>query len=791
MFQNNNKEIVKRLAHRSFHTDKQRNLLSILTVVIAVGMMTALALLPTETLQVKKVEEEETPQAAFANLSQSAVSELEKSADVEWVGEQAIIASTETDNCTINTMYVNQPMLKASKLTLQGTMPAKSNEILLEQSFLTYIGSKAKTGDSISLNLGKGEKEYKITGILVSSSADSQNYTVIVSKAFIEGNENADSYKTSAYVRLKNTDKLSDDDLNQVIYSLADKVGISKSDVSIETSEYRMQGKNNASNFCGLAALFVVILFGADLVIYSIFYISVTGKVHEYGQLRTIGTTKKQIKGIVYREGLLISAIGIPAGLTVGSIVGYFLAPKGWNLVNTLWTAAVICLISFLSVLFSVRNPAKIAANTSPIEAVRYTAYKGKALQKKSRRITPFRLAVTNLSRNRKKSVLTLLSLGFSGVLLLCAATMAVSYSAIDNAKPEFPYGSYKVFLSAKNMGDDDFAISRIQAKTPLNEQLKNELLSIKGVKEIKEWSGTPMSFKFPNGRESGGTAFVYAFSSDETKKMKAYVTEGKLDYASMTSQSGIAVCYPQSYKEAYGWAPKIGDPVIVTLLNNKGETVEHTFTVAALLNGNYRQDGPYLWMPIDVMNELSGMKDVSDFEIIADGQDQEAIISSLKSIAQKNPYLEYDSLKNMTEELQKSMQPTFNMIYILIAFISLFGLINLINTSITNLLSRKREIGTLQAIGLTNRQLNRMLQAEGLLYTAGTAIFTLTVGTACGYATYRILKDLGMALHYHYPVIPVCIFIVALLIVQIFISAFSVRNLKKQSLIERIQEGE
>ena len=159
-------------------------------------------------------------------------------------------------------------------------MPAKSNEILLEQSFLTYIGSKAKTGDSISLNLGKGEKEYKITGILVSSSADSQNYTVIVSKAFIEGNENADSYKTSAYVRLKNTDKLSDDDLNQVIYSLADKVGISKSDVSIETSEYRMQGKNNASNFCGLAALFVVILFGADLVIYSIFYISVTGKVH-------------------------------------------------------------------------------------------------------------------------------------------------------------------------------------------------------------------------------------------------------------------------------------------------------------------------------------------------------------------------------------------------------------------------------------------------------------------------------------------------------------------------------
>lgn len=791
MFQNNNKEIVKRLAHRSFHTDKQRNWLSILTVAIAVGMMTALALLPTEILQAKKAEEEGTPQAVFVNIGQSAVSELKKSPDVEWIGEQTAIASTRTEDFTLNTLYINHPMLKASKLTLKGSMPEKPNEILLEQSFLTHIGSKAKIDDSISLDLGNGEKKYTITGILDSSSADSKNYAVIVSKAFMQGYEKTNSLKTSAYVRLKNTDELSDEDLSQTIYSLANKAGISKSNVSITTSEYRMQKKNNASNVLGLVALAAIILFGASLVIYSIFFISVTGKIHEYGQLRTIGTTRKQIKGIVYREGFLISAIGVPAGLIVGSIVGYFLAPKGWNLVNTLWTTIVICMIGFLDVLFSVRAPAKIAANTSPIEAVRYTTCKGRALRKKSRRITPLRLAATNLSRNRKKSILTLLSLGFSGILLLCAATMAVSYSAIDDAKPEFPYGSYKISLSSKNMGNDDFSINRIQANNPLNKQLKSKLLSIKGIKEIREWSSTSMGYKLPNGKESADTATVYAFSSDETKKMKPYVTEGKLDYSSMTSQYGIAVCYPQSYKEVHGWDPKIGDPVKVTLLNNKGETVEQTFKVTALLNGNYRQVGPYLWIPVNVMNKLFGMKTVSNFEIVTDKHDQAAIVSSLKSIAERNPYLEYNSLKDMTEELQKSMQPTFNAIYILIAFISLFGLINLINTTITNLLVRRREIGTLQAIGLTNRQMNRMLQMEGLLYTAGTAAFTLTVGTAFGYVVYRILKNLGMALHYHYPVIPVCIFIAVLLIIQIFISTFTVQNLKKQSLIERIQETE
>lgn len=793
MFQNNNKKIVKRLARRSFHTDKRRNRLSILTVVIAVGMMTALALFPTEMLNAQKNVEKDLPQAALANASQSAVSKLEKSSDVEWVGVQAAINSAKMDDIIINTLYINKPMLKASKLTVKGAMPEKSSEILLEQSFLTHIGSKAKVGDSMTLDLGSGKKEYKVTGILVGDLKAENKYIVLVSKAYVQLNTNAGEIKTNAYIRLKNTDELSDDDLNQALYSLANKAGISKNDVSISTSAYRMLRKNVGTNLLGFLVLAAIILFGAVLVIYSIFYISVTGKIHEYGQLRTIGTTKKQIKGIVYREGFLISAIGVPAGLIVGSIVGYFLAPKGWNFINTLWTVVVIGMIGFLSVLFSVRAPAKIAANTSPIEAVRYTTYKGKALRKKSRRITPFRLAVTNLSRNRKKSVLTLLSLGFSGILLFCAATMAVSYSAVDEAKPEFPYGSYKISLSTKNMGDDNdmFVINRIQADTPLNEQLKSQILRIKGVNDIKEWSSTSMDFKMPNGKDSGGTATGYAFSSDETQKMKPYLAEGKLDYSSMTSQYGIAVCYPQSYKEAFGWNPKIGDPVKITLQNKKGEKVEQTFTVTALLNGNYRNRGPAFWMPVDVMNNLAGMKTVSDFEIVTDNQDQAEIASSLKSIAEKNPYLGIESLKDRTEELQKSMQPTFNTMYILITFLSLFGLINLINTTITNLLARRREIGTLQAIGLTNRQLNRMLQMEGLLYTVGTAAFTLTVGTVFGYVTYRILKNLGMALHYHYPVIPVCIFIAALLIIQIFISTFTVQSLKKQSLIERIREQE
>ena len=791
MFQNNNKQIEKCLAHRSFHAEKRKNVLCILTVAIAVGMMTALALLPSETLQAKKNEEEGTPQATFSNVSQSAVSELKNSSDVEWVGEQTMVASAKTGDYTLTEAYCDQTMLNASKLTIKGAIPTKSDEILLEQPFLTHIGSKAKAGESILLDLGNGQKKYKITGVLDSNSGNGKNYAVIVSKAYAQEKAKTGSLKTNAYLRIRNADGMSDEDLDQAIYSLADKTGIAKKDVSVAISEYRMIKKNAISNLFGLAVVAAVILLGSAIVIYSIFYISVTGKIHEYGRLRTIGTTKKQIKGIVYREGFLISAVGIPIGLVTGSIVGYFLSPKGWNLANTLWTAVITCMIGFLSVQFSIRTPVQIAASTSPIETARYTAYKEKGSRKKSRKITPFHLAVTNLSRNRKKSVLTLLSLGFSGILLVCAATLSVSYSAYDEAKPEFPYGSYKISLSTKNMGDDDFAVNKIQTNNPLNKQLKDKILSIKGVKEIREWSSTAMQFKMPNGRESGGTAEIYAFSSDEIEKMKPYLVEGQLDYPSMASQNRMAVCYPQSYKENYGWYPKLGDQVKCALLNSKGETVERTFTVTALMNGNYREKGPYFWVPIDTMNELAGMKTIRDFEIVTEDKNQDAIGNSLKAIAKNNPHLEYSSLKDTMENLQKRMQPNFNVMYILIAFISLFGIINLINTSITNLLAQKREIGIMQAVGLSGKQLNRMLQTEGVLYTAGTAIFTMTVGTAFGYAVYRILKSLGMALHYHYPVIPVCIFIAVLLMIQVFISTFTVRNLKKQSLVDRIRQAE
>lgn len=74
----------------------------------------------------------------------------------------------------------------------------------------------------------------------------------------------------------------------------------------------------------------LLIVVATSLVIYSLFYISVVAKTQEYGRLRVIGTTRRQIK-LVRREGLFVSGIAIPVGILLGSLLGFLLEPGDGN----------------------------------------------------------------------------------------------------------------------------------------------------------------------------------------------------------------------------------------------------------------------------------------------------------------------------------------------------------------------------------------------------------------------------------------------------------------------------
>lgn len=117
----------------------------------------------------------------------------------------------------------------------------------------------------------------------------------------------------------------------------------------------------------------------------------------------------------------------------------------------------------------------------------------------------------------------------------------------------------------------------------------------------------------------------------------------------------------------------------------------------------------------------------------------------------------------------------------------------NVINTMIHSVHTRKKEFGMMQAMGMTNRQFVKMLCMEGLFYTAGTLIISVGLGSILGYFVFFMAKDQGWfnIREYHYPLAAVVIVAVILLGVQMFLAGVLGGKVKKESLIERIRYSE
>ena len=96
------------------------------------------------------------------------------------------------------------------------------------------------------------------------------------------------------------------------------------------------------------------------------------------------------------------------------------------------------------------------------------------------------------------------------------------------------------------------------------------------------------------------------------------------------------------------------------------------------------------------------------------------------------------------------------------------------------------------QAIGLSDSQLVKMLQMEGLFYTFGSLGIILTLGNVIGYIAFLIFKNSGASYAtYHYPLVQTIIMIVAVTVAQILITYLIASNFRKESLVDRVRYSE
>ena len=168
--------------------------------------------------------------------------------------------------------------------------------------------------------------------------------------------------------------------------------------------------------------------------------------------------------------------------------------------------------------------------------------------------------------------------------------------------------------------------------------------------------------------------------------------------------------------------------------------------------------------------------------------------LQSLTQIGNGLDNIALDEINTVIEYEEMTNSFAFGSMEILSWLVFLFGVINLINTTLSNQIARKQENSILRSIGLTQKQLCKMNICEGLCYALFATLATLIVGLPASIFACRKMSVgafAGNVVPYKFPVLEMGLFILVLFGMELILSVWTVRRQKKQSLIEQMRAME
>ena len=218
---------------------------------------------------------------------------------------------------------------------------------MLPQNYLDFVGKTYLIGDKISLDItGTGvEKEYILSGIL-NVTEESDGYYFYISKDLARSLAK-DSFQVTAYTRL-NTDTISSTAILDFANQITQGTGIVEEQIYLTDYSAVMSGVIQSGLTIPVPLLAVLTFILAATIVYGVFYTKITKNVQMFGQLRTIGMTKKQIKRMAKKEGRLYALTAIPIGLVIGTLIGLISCPAGFRLKTTIIYAILIAVAALL-----------------------------------------------------------------------------------------------------------------------------------------------------------------------------------------------------------------------------------------------------------------------------------------------------------------------------------------------------------------------------------------------------------------------------------------------------------
>ena len=576
-------------------------------------------------------------------------------------------------------------------------------------------------------------------------------------------------------------------------------------------------GSSPVTVFLVFVGLMFIALTGY-LIIYNIFQISVLRDIRNFGLLKTIGTTKKQIRSIINRQAIFLSLLGLPAGMALGYFIGMQIVPQITaqsyynNSAITIEANPLIFILSGLFTLFtvwvSVRKPGTIAARVSPINAVRYVDSSVKSTAKSKHSTTGseiHKMALSNLGRNRKRTLLVLISLAFSLVLFNCVFTVATSLD-MDKYLARFvdtdfliahaDYFNYQYSGSINAMNEQ--LISEIELNPGFDSggriyQTNNEIFTV----EDSGYAG-------PYAVAEDGNPFASVYGMDAVLFERLITIDGTLDREKLESGRYVVlgVNVDDYDNPEIGTAPfSIGDTVVLhtykqqDVFSSEREYTTHTYEISATVriksqtNTNRMRNNYTFYLPSSVYMPLTYEKAIMSYAFNAKEGYADEMEQFIKSYTDNvDPLLNYESKSTLENEFIGMKNLLYSLGGILSIVIGLIGILNFINTTLTSVFTRKREFAMLQSVGMTNKQLKKMLLLEGVYYAMGTMIISLALATLLSLTILQPFLWQLWFTSYQFILLPLLISYPLLLIFSAIIPGLALKTIIKESIVERLR---
>ncbi|MCL2218046.1 MAG: ABC transporter permease [Defluviitaleaceae bacterium] len=578
--------------------------------------------------------------------------------------------------------------------------------------------------------------------------------------------------------------------------------------------------------------LSAIIVASSIIVISNSFRVSAGERLSQFGILKSVGATKRQIAETIMYESLFLSAIGIPVGIITGLLVQFIGLEIANHFISHItqvdrsgfmfdfviaWQAIIVSVaIGLITVLLSAWLPARKAAKIPAINAIRKVGdVKIKAKQVRSgwivSKLFGFEgaLASKSLKRSKRNFRATVVSLTISIVMFIAASSFGAHLNRMANLVLHMVdsnvIGSYYSSMTIYHTEDYEQVLTYWPISNETAELVTARLrefpdTTVMGVgSNLSSWR--MMSTPVPSDMLTDNMR-VFLDPENERKEFSvdfALITVDAEAYAELCRIAGVP----------------LGSNILVNYFRRQieGRWTEFTpfvfdYQMLTLPMGNEILEIPlrgelrYEQVPNEVTHASRGILtiivpelDSKTYRWFAETDDINGFVTFMHEAFDELVPRDEDMRVNMhVRNLSREQESELNILRLIMVFIygfvgmlTLIGLTNVISTISTNVRARAREFAVLQSVGMAHSGLNRMLNLESILCSVKSLIFGLPLGIAASWLVYDAMLA-SVYFSFRFPVAAVVQCIIAVFILTWVTMRYSAARLRGKNIVETIR---